>query len=461
MNAKTYYREGVLAIRDQGDRSRGRALLLKSLELAPHNDMAWLWLTRTVDDARQKLEYVERALHINPENESALQLRAQLAPPSAPAQIPPRMATRMATRTASGDGRPHRYKTVAEPVSEAERQRIAHLMQQAEIHLEAGEIEAAVEQWVQVLTIRVDHETALRNAVGHLWKLSYEQDAAELVQRALDARTAVPTILLTAIDIAERQSRRADAEALRNRIARLPDADDEMLLKIADGYADNYRIEEAITFLKTALETHPTNQPLMIRLGDLYLDFNQHQNAMQVYDQAVRAGANTKQGKEADKRLAKFVPILTDRERGSLPLALREMVGIALFFMLLGWQDAGLDLFALGFERWLGVLFSLLGGYLLIAATSSPQQRPLAHWLGSSTPPRPDDTETINLLQEQYAHTAPGRALQDPSKIPLLHDEMRQALGAAGVLLLGMAFYLVLHRAIHLVIDSPPPYWLW
>lgn len=458
MDAKTYYREGVLAIRDQGDRSRGRALLLKSLELAPHNDMAWLWLTRTVDDARQKLQYVERALQINPQNEPAQQLHARLVPTNGAAQIPAHTPDRAAPDQAD---RPSPYKTVADPVTRAEREHIARLMQQAEIHLEAGEIEAAVEQWVRVLSIRVDHETALRNAVGHLWKLGYQDDAAELVQRAVDARTGVPTILLTAIDIAERQGRRADAETLRNRIARLPDTEDEVLLKIANGYADNYRIEEAIAFLKTALETHPRSQALMIRLGDLYLDFNQHQNAMQCYDQAVRAGANSKAGKDADQRLANFVPVLTDRERGSVSLALREMLGIAIFYLLLGWQDAGLDIFSLGFERWLGVLFSLLGGYLLVTATSSPQQRPLAGWLGGRVPPKPAESETLNLLQEQHAHTAPGRALAEPSDIPLLHDEMRQALGVAGALLLAMAFYLVLHRAIDIVIDSPPPYWLW
>jgi tetratricopeptide (TPR) repeat protein len=78
MDAKTLYRQGITAIRDQGDLQRGRELLLQSLRLDSQNDMAWLWLTRTVRDRQKQLEYVERALSINPNNESAQQLRLRL-----------------------------------------------------------------------------------------------------------------------------------------------------------------------------------------------------------------------------------------------------------------------------------------------------------------------------------------------------------------------------------------------
>jgi tetratricopeptide (TPR) repeat protein len=90
MDARSLYREGVLAIRDQKDIARGRDLLVQSLRQDPNNDMAWLWLTRTVTDRQKRLEYVERALKVNPANEQARQLkdRLQAAPPPEP-PIPP------------------------------------------------------------------------------------------------------------------------------------------------------------------------------------------------------------------------------------------------------------------------------------------------------------------------------------------------------------------------------------
>ncbi len=72
MDAQTLYREGVFAIRDQKDVTRGRDLLVQSLQIDPGNDMAWLWLTHTITDRDKRLQYVERALAINPQNQHAL-----------------------------------------------------------------------------------------------------------------------------------------------------------------------------------------------------------------------------------------------------------------------------------------------------------------------------------------------------------------------------------------------------
>jgi tetratricopeptide (TPR) repeat protein len=442
MDARTLYQQGVTAIRDQNNLQQGRHLLIQSLRQDPRNDMAWLWLTRTVRDRQKQLEYVEHALQINPANESAQKLKGRLqAAPPAPASQQP-----VAVAVAAPGG----LKTIDVPVTPEEKDQIAHLMDRAEIYLQAGETEAAIEQWVEVLKIRVDHETALRQASGHLWRLQYRDDARELVQRAIDAGTTVPSIYLTAIDIAERLGEQTRAEALREHIAALPNADDQLLVAIADDYIQRYRLEQALAFLSYALDKHPHSQKLLIKIGDLLKELDRPQEAMTYYDRAVRAGARTKEGKEADQRLLNYVPVLTDRERGSVGLALREAAGVGLFFLVMAWQDAGLSLLQMGLMRWVGVGIGLIGGYLTVTATSSPQQQPIANWLGSQIPPAIPDLNT--------PHATPGRALEEPTSLPILSVDVRYALGTIGGVLLVLAFIMVFHHALALITDNPPPY---
>lgn len=470
MDAQELYRQGVVAIREQNDLARGRELLVQALKLDPHNDMAWLWLARTISDPVRRLELVERALRANPASEAAHKLRAELlaeqrpasppvaAPEPAPsAAHPPALTPETpVVRPASGVIRPLQRKTVDQPIMPAEKERIAHLMDRAEIYREAGDIEDAIALWVEVLTIRVDHEQALRNAAGHLWKLQYWQDAKELVQRAIDAGTRVPTVYLTAIDIAERQNDGIWAAELRERVATLPVADEQLVIKVADYYLARDQGPVAHGFLERALETHPKMPAALIKLGDLLQESGDRVEASRLYERAARLGARGRTRKEVDKKLRSYVPVLTDRERGSMWLAVREAAGIAGLYLLLGWQDARLDLLALGPRRWIGVLASLLGGYLVVTATSSPQQRPLAGWLGGTVPPSPPPSAA-----DGPALPAPGRALEEPTALPLLPSNVRYGLGIAGGVLLVIAFALVLYHTLGWVSDNRPPYLPW
>ena len=457
MDAKTLYQQGVTAIRDQHDPQRGRELLIQSLRQDPRNDMAWLWLTRTEQDRDKQLEYVERALTINPANDAALKLKARLQtatqPPIAPAATPERPEDRALIVPKAEVPALSSYQTVDVPATPEEKARIAQLMERADIYATAGEIESAIEQWVEVLNIRVDHEAALRHATGHLWRLQYQDDARELVQRALDAGTTVPTIYLTAIDMAERLGDIDHAEELRAHVISMPQADDPFLVAIADDYIRRFRNDEALAFLYRALEARPNSQALLIKTGDLLKELDRNQEAMTYYDRAVRTGARTARGREADKKLLNFVPVLTDRERGSVGLALREAAGITLLFLMMGWQDAGLDLLDLGAMRWFGVLLAMIGGYLVVTATSSPQQNRVASWLGGQVPPdQPDPNQPL---------AAPGRALQEPTQLPQISDDVRYVLGTMGAILLVMAFLLVFYHSLELITENPPPYMPW
>jgi tetratricopeptide (TPR) repeat protein len=452
MDAKTLYQQGVTAIRDQNNPQQGRELLIQSLRQDPRNDMAWLWLTRTVQNRQKQLEYVERALRINPTNESAQKLKTRLlaVPPSpAASPQPPTNVQEIAVLAPA----PSHLKTVDVPVTPEERDQIARLMERADIYIEAGETEAAIEQWIEVLKIRVDHETALRHAAGHLWRLQYRDDAEELVRRAIDAGTTVPSIYLTAIDIAERLGEHSRAEELREHIASLPQSDDQLLVAIADDYIRRYRLEQALAFLSRALDAHPASQKLLVKTGDLLKELDRPQEAMTYYDRAVRVGTRTTEGKEADRKLLNYVPVLTDRERGNVWLALREAVGVGMFFLVMGWQDAGLNLLHMGPLRWIGAGLGLIGGYLLVTATSSPQQEPIASWLGGQIPAAAPDSDTPRPV--------PGRALEEPTGLPIISDDVRYALGTIGAVLLVLALILVFRHTFDLVIDNPPPYLPW
>ncbi|MBI5958751.1 MAG: tetratricopeptide repeat protein, partial [Chloroflexi bacterium] len=453
--------------------------------------MAWLWLTKTVNDQATRLQYLDRALQINPQNEQARLVKEKLLggpaaaaessaataplarqPSKNPAAAIPELPGRQATKKAAAGPatllarqpskkpaapastlpviQPLGPKTIDVPVTKDEKDRIAQLMDKAEIYMESGEAEQAISEWVEVLKIRVDHELALRNAAGHLCRLNYWDDARELINRAIEAQTKVPTIYLTALDLAERQNDYEGADALREQIATLPGLDEQLFVVVADSYLKRYQNDRAVGFLQRVLEVDPTRQKVLIKLGDLLQEMERKDEALKYYDQAVRIGARSKAGKEADKKLAAYVPVLTDRERGNMWLAVREAAAFIVFYFLLAWQDAGLNLLNLGFARWGGVLLSWIGGYLLVTATSSPQQQPLAARLGGTVPPAKPEGEQPKLLM--------GRAMDDPTELPIIGEELRWMLGLIGAVILAVALMLVFHTALDRLMNDPLPY---
>jgi hypothetical protein len=89
---------------------------------------------------------------------------------------------------------------------------------------------------------------------------------------------------------------------------------------------------------------------------------------------------------------------------------------------------------------------SLIGGYFVITATSSPQQRPLARWLGGKIP---DAGESGGGSGEQIHET---------SEIPIIGTEIRIIIGIIGGVMLAAAFWLVFNTAIQLLFDPVPVY---
>lgn len=444
--AQSLFREGVLALRERRDAAAARSLLMQSLKLNPHNEMAWLWLSRTTNDPDKRLQCVERALAINPANEQALALRAALleqsaSPAAAPSAPPP------ASADTDAPSPPRRRAP-----TKAEQGKIEALLEQAQELLDEGDVEGAIANWVHVLHVQPDHEAAMRSAVGYLSRLKYLDDARELVWRALDAGTTHPSIYLTAIDIARVQGSSGEVAHLAERLLALPNADDQAAAAVVEYFMREEQITRALELSEKALRRWPRSQRLLLLAGDLHKGLDEHVEAARFYDEAARIGAGTQVGRAADRKLRDSAPVLTDRERGSLALTLREAAAFGLVFLLLAWQDAGLNLLNVGRTRWVGVALALLGGYLLVSATSSPQQRPLARWLGGSVPPpqpdaapkAADDAGDIGLVKA-------------PTNLPIIPTGWRAGMGLVGLVVLVIAFYLVFNTSLRLLLNPAAP----
>lgn len=425
-DAQTLYRDGVAAIREHKNAAEGRKLLTQSLRLDPNNDMAWLWLARTINDVEKQRQCVERALIINPDNRHALAFKEKITPH---------------TNGSSALDQPVAVSSPRQALKLGDSKNTEAALKAAQKLLDDGDTEGAIAEWVKVLQAQPDHEMALGNAVRHLSRLKFYEDAKELVWRALQCGTTHPSVYLTAIDLLKREGQHGEADDMRRRLAALPGVSEAVISDVVDYFLRGGQVQDAQEILTQALAHRPDSQKLLVRLGDLYHGLGQEREARQTYDRAARLGLRTADGKLADRKLTQFAPTLTDKERGSKLLAAREAAGIGLFYLLLGWQDAGLNLLNLGGLRWLGVALGALGGYLLVTATSSPQQQPLAGWFGGKTPESAQAGET--------------------SSLPMLPLEARILLGIGGLALLALAFYLVFGAAISLITNpNPAPFYI-
>lgn len=468
MDAQTLFREGVLALRDKKDVARARQLLTQSLKLDPKNEMAWLWLSRTTDDPQKKMQCVERALRLNPNNEQALALRAKLDGAKTPVTSntantphirhiggapPDTLGDLLAASTASADALDDLRSAAIEsrsiasaPKIVSDQEAIATILAEADRRMEAQDEEGAIMQWVRVLDIQPDQPVAIQNAVRSLFKLGYKDDASELIERAIDSGTTSVPIYLTGIDLARVRGEPGKADHLREHVAGLPSADEALILKMADYFVESSQVMRAIDVLQKGLVTHPRSQSLLLRMGGLQEEaLGNKAEAHRYYEQAARGGKG-KGAQVAEKALSNFTPVLSDRERGSIGLALREALGFGVIFVLLGWQDAGLDLLRLGPQRWLGVGLSILGGYLLVTGLSAPQQKPLAAWLGGKVPaPQPPSANGEAIIGE-------------PTALPIIPGVLRAMLALVGLIVLAGAFMLVFSMSIGLLRNPVQPY---
>jgi tetratricopeptide (TPR) repeat protein len=410
MDARILLRQGVAEIRRKNI-DEGRRLVKQSLSLDDENDGAWVWLAATENDKRRKYQYLTRAIKINPGNFRAKTMLSRLKPPT----------------TTSNE-----KKTL----SQDDEKRIKELLKKAKKHKK--DLESAIEQWVYVLQIQTDHPEALRKAVDALLDLGHPDDADELAWRAIQAGTKSPVAYRAAMRCARQRHDYKAYKSLREDFVKLGKTTDEELLEVFEEMLAD-RDPEAANMMEDALQRHPKSQLLLVRMGDYVKKKGKVSDALHYYNRAVRISPH----KEAEKRLAQYPPILTDRERSSTLLAWREAWGISIIYIALAWQDVRLNLFNMDFAHILGLVISLFGGYLLITATSSPQQTPMAGKLGGEIP--------IYETKSAIIKRGRGNALQAVSKIPMLTRSTRWTMGIIAVVLLLVSFVLVFSASLELL----------
>lgn len=420
-------RQGVLAIKEQRDLATGRKLLSQVVQQDPDNELAWLWLARTMSDPAKRLQCIERVLAINPNNKTALALYEKLSPGQAPpgAEETPSAAPHQAEET-------DRLKTTADRLTAAEQQAVRQHLDEAATALDADDVEGAISAWVQALHIQADHSQALPSAVRYLTQLKYYGDAEELVWRAIEAGSPVESLPVLAWNLSKRSGDHGHVENVEMRLARTPAVATDFLLELSETYLANRGPALTFELVKAAVDSHPQDQALLMRLAALYEMAGDEDAALVVYQRVVEIDHRSPEGKEADRKVLTQTPELSSEQRGSVLLAVRETAGIGALFLLLAFQDAGLSP-SLGLARLLGVVLSLIGGYLLVTGTSSPQQQPVASWLGGQPP------------------------ADDPHGLPRLDETTRLVLSVAGGVLLVAALWLSFQQAFDLLFDPVAP----
>jgi len=72
-----------------GNKIAGKQMLSEILETGPDNEQAWLWMTKVVDSNHERIECLQQALRINPNNETAHYVLKSLQEQSTPTSTQP------------------------------------------------------------------------------------------------------------------------------------------------------------------------------------------------------------------------------------------------------------------------------------------------------------------------------------------------------------------------------------
>ncbi len=65
-----YLRDGIMAAKD-GHRNLARSLLNRAIYLNGYDARPYIWLSSTTDDPAEQIEYLEKAVSLDPTNASA------------------------------------------------------------------------------------------------------------------------------------------------------------------------------------------------------------------------------------------------------------------------------------------------------------------------------------------------------------------------------------------------------
>lgn len=433
-SAQELYERGVAAVR-QKDLANGQKLLRASLKEEPNNELAWVWLAKTVKDPEKRIKMLERALVINPANQQIETLRDELVRRhEEPARVVTDALIIAEEQPPQSKFEPiSGLKTTRDKLTTEENIQCADFIQKGNATLNHGDEEGAIGFWLQVLDIQVDHPGAFPLIIRQLLQLDFPDDAKELAWRAVRASSPDLGVADVLLRLIRRSRDQNEIDEAYLSLATMPHIRPEMKIDIIDQYTQTAHPSRVFNVVKAAADIHPENQAILFRLAQLYEQALADDKAQKIYQQIANIDHRTDEGKFADKMLVNVTLPITDAERGSVLLAVREAVGVVILYFLLAWQDVGLSLFRLDISHLAGTLLSLLGAYLVVTGSSSHQQIGLTKALGGKVDP---DSE---------------------SKLPTLDEFTRYTLMAIGAVILLISFYLVFSNALELLLNPVTP----
>jgi predicted Zn-dependent protease len=68
----------AITLAQAGQRTEARRLLNEVVEADPTQELAWMWLASVSTDREERIQFLERALTLNPDNPTTQQAYAQL-----------------------------------------------------------------------------------------------------------------------------------------------------------------------------------------------------------------------------------------------------------------------------------------------------------------------------------------------------------------------------------------------
>ena len=452
--ADLLYEAGRRALQAE-DRRRARALWVQAVALNPRHVRSWTALLQVCADPDEQLYCLYQLGRLNPQDprlrRAYERFRAQhpsarprpLPELTAPPAADPRPETALAAmpdqplaeapspaapaRPAESTAQSRTHDAVAARRAE---QLTAGLLLVAARKREAGDDTGALAVYRDILRSDPTHVEALAESVRILSRQKRLEEARDWVEHSLRAGNRDPGAYVSLAELRLLIGGGDPWEPLAA-LRRLPDLKPHHLLGAASVYWRHGQLRPALETLHAAEQMAPHEQAVLMRLAQAYEELGS-------LKRVVDRGARTAIGQAAEELLLERAPHIPRHIQMHMLYALREVLGIFLLFLLIAILDAGVSLTGISLAGWAGLLLSLVGGYLVVSAASSPSQQVFQRFLRPSAAPEkrsaPDDPYLPETLEDE--------------PVPSLPMEVRLTLGTVGGVLLIVAAVLVLRNSL-------------
>ncbi len=445
--AEKQYRAGIDAFK-HGDTRRARAAGGQAVRLDPRHAQAWLALVTVATDPGEQLYCLHRAGVLLPGDqrvqESYREIKARF--PQAQERPLPEVASPAEKLRAAAD---RRAAPAADPFAPAlpTRKPIRSLdtseaLRQAARLRKKNDEEAALRIYLDILREDPAQQEATAEAVQIFSRRKQVIEAIEVLEGSLIAGNRDPGALISLAEL-QLHIRSGNPWGLLADLRAMPDVKAAQLLRAANLYWKYGQDGAAFATLHEAEQRDPRHQPTLLRLAELYRETGQEDRARTYFQRTVDLGARSEAGKTAQDILLEEAPYIPRFVQTHLAYALREVLGVAILFLLLAALDAGLNFARIDAAGWIGVGISVLGGYLAVTATSSPAQGIFAPLLRE-----PGKAKREDRPRRARGSAPPSLSTVEDEPLPMLPIPVRVLMGVVGGLLLILAATLVLQHSL-------------